>query len=428
MILRRPATPYIVCVVVACAALIGAAVRTAIARADEPAAREPEHATDASGWNEQGLALSTAGRYEEALEAFRKALSLAPDDPVVRQNVGLTRANWGVALLRLGKALEAERETRAAIEYVPDDPVVRLNLAECLDHRGYPDAAAKAVLDAAKRGPDVPSVQRKLGAVHYREGRLAEAVAAWDKAERLAPDKSIAERLERARSALALEQRLDHDLSSNFTIYFEMEKHAVLASLVLRELEEVHAVVQAELQAVARERLKVVLLSTEAFRESTGAHTWVAGLFDGQIRLPIKDAGDRRDELLRRARHEYVHAVLASLGRRAPSWLHEGLAQIHEGREPGEARRRVAAAAVKLPFDDLARSFAGKAEADRARVQYDTALAFTHWLREGELASGFRAAMQRLFQGETLEDAFGHSYDADLPTLYRRFIEALAPR
>lgn len=396
-----------------------------VARADEAAAAE---GLDAHGWNERGLELSAAARYEEALTAFNKALVLAPDDPVVRQNVGLTRANWGVALLREGKAVEAERETRAAIELVPDDPVVRLNLAECLDQRGYPDAAAKAVREAVARGPEVASVQRKLGAVNYREGRLAEAVVAWEKAQRLAPDKSVAERLERAKSSLALEQRLDHDISSNFTIYFEMEKHAVLASLVLRELEDVHAVVQAELQAVARERLKVVLLSTEEFREATGAHTWVAGLFDGQIRLPIKDAGDHQDELLRRVRHEYVHAVLAPLGRRAPSWLHEGLAQIHEGRDAEAARRRVAGAGEKLAFDDLTRSFASTADADRARVQYDTALAFTHWLREGELASGFRAAMQRLFQGETLEDAFRTSYDADLPTLYGRFLAALAPR
>ena len=380
----------------------------------------------ALSWNQRGLELSSKGQFEAALKAFHKADGLAPGDAIVKKNVALTHANWGVALLKAGKLEDAEAQTRLALKVLPDDPIVRLNLAECLDRRGYPARAAKQVLLAAKNGPEVAAVQRKLGAVHYREGRLAEAVAVWEKAVSLDPKHaSTKTRLGRAKASLALEKRLSYDVSANFTIYFEMEKHAVLASLVLRELEDAHQIVQTELQSTSRERLKVVLLSAEEFSAVTGAHTWVAGLFDGQIRLPVKDAGDKHEILLRTARHEYVHAVLAKLGRRAPSWLHEGLAQVHEGRPAKSARARLKATKVRLAYADLTRTFAATAKRDRARQQYDTALAFTAWLREGERTSAYSSALQALFAGASLEKAFQDAYDKTLPKLYEQFDASL---
>lgn len=377
--------------------------------------------------NDKGLLLAREGRFADAVRTFEEALVVAPDDDVIKKNLGRCAANLGADLLGKGDLVGAELATRKARDFIPEDPVVRLNLAACLEERGYPARAALEIRQALKLGPELPLAHDRMGALHYREGRIEEAVAEWETAARLAPpDKVLAERLANAKASIAAEARLTRQTSSHFEIRFDMEKHAVLASKVLQAMETAHGEVGAELQHFGQETLVIVLMPAAEFQELTGSHGWVAGLYDGRIRLPVKDAEQRETEILARARHEYVHSVLAPLGKRAPSWLHEGLAQVFERRSIAQARRRAASSAV-LPFASLAQSFAGTKSAETAGRQYDTALAFVGWLRDGARAAGFRAAMSALFDDKTLEDAFKFGYDAQLPDLYAQF-QASIPR
>jgi tetratricopeptide (TPR) repeat protein len=375
----------------------------------------------ANGLNEKGLRLAQEGRLEDAVRAFEAALGAAPDDETIKRNLGRCEANFGVELLGKGDLVGAELATRRARDLLPTDAVVRLNLAACLDERGYPARAAVEIKKALELGPEIALAHDRMGTLHYRDGRIEDAVAEWEKAASLAPpDKSLVERLASAKASIAAEARLTRQTSAHFEIRFDMEKHAVLASKVLQALEEAHGVVGAELQHFGQETLVVVLLPTDEFQSLTGAHGWVAGLYDGRIRLPVKDAEQREAEVLARARHEYVHSVLAPLGKRAPSWLHEGLAQVFERRSVAQATQRVRASEA-LPFASLAQSFAGTKSGDTARRQYDTALAFVSWLRDGPRAAGFRAAMSALFDDKSLDDAFKAGYDAPLPDLYAAF-------
>jgi hypothetical protein len=382
-------------------------------------------ASDAAGLNERALRLAEEGRLADAVQLLESALKASPGDETIRKNLGKFAANLGVQLLEKGDAASAEQATRRARDLLPSDPVVRLNLAACLEERGYPARAATEVRKAVELGPEVALAHDRLGTVLYREGHLEEAAAAWARAAQLSPgDTGIAERLARARASVAFEAKLTSQTSSHFEIRFDLARDAVLASKVLLAMEEAHGVVGADLQHFGQERLVVVLLPDDDFRELTGAHGWVAGLYDGRIRLPVKGADQREPEMLARARHEYVHSVLAPLGKRAPSWLHEGLAQVFEGRSVAQAMRRVAAA-DPIPFASLRDSFAATKSADRVRLQYDTALAFVHWLRDGERGGGFRATMRALFDDAALVPAFEEAYGAGPEALYEKFTESL---
>jgi hypothetical protein len=398
--------------VVACAAAVSAAV--ARAAPDSEAIR----------WNERGLTLTEERRHAEAVEAFRRAHDAAPEDDTIRRNLALARSNLAVRLLKEGDVERASEHAEEALELQPDDPIVVLNVAACLDERGYPARAAEHVRRARKIGHGVAHVHERMGAVHYREGNLKSAIEEWRLAIALDPEnEKLRTRLTRAKRSAAVEATLSQQLSAHFEVLHDAEG-AVLASLVLRELEDAYRVVNADLQNAPAAPVKVVLLSTEQFRETTGTNTWVAGLFDGRIRLPVKGVSEDRSALLARARHEYVHAALAPLGKRSPSWLHEGLAQIHEGRPVAPAQQRVARTRA-VPFDDLTRSFAATQAEAKARLQYDTALSFVAWLREGERGSSFRLAMQRLFEDVALDAAFQDAYGALLPDLYTRFQASL---
>jgi len=375
--------------------------------------------------NERGLLLTDEGRHLEAVEAFSRAYKQAPGDEVIRRNLALARSNLAVQLLGNGDLEKATHHASEALELAPSDPIVVLNLAACRDEQGYPAKAAELVRKARKIGAGVAHVRARMGAVLYREGDLPGAIEEWRAAVELAPgDAALAARLARAEKSAAVEKSLTVRLSTHFEVLHDA-KSAVLASFVLRELEDAHRVVGADIQSLPSRPVRVVLLSSEQFRSTTGTNTWVAGLYDGRIRLPVKGVSDRA-ALLARVRHEYVHAALSPLGKRAPSWLHEGIAQVHEGRSVTDAATRVRAASP-IPFADLTRSFAATRAESRARLQYDTALAFVAWLRAGPRGSQFRLAMQRLFEEWTLAKAFDEGYDASLPDLYGLF-QASLPR
>ncbi len=392
-----------------------------------PAAAAETLSPQAVRWNDEGIRLAEAGKHLEAIEAFRNALKEAPTDDTIMRNLALSRSNLSVWLLGRGEADRAAHQAEEARKLLPKDPIVLLNLAACREEQGYPHDAALLVAEARENGTREPLAYERWGMVLYREGRLEDAIAEWETAVRLGSRSSkLHSRLDRAKKALAVEQTLSRQHSSHFTVLHDATQ-TVLASHVLRTLEEAHRVVSADIQSAITRPLKVVLLSQEAFRASTGAHQWVAGLFDGQIRLPIKGVGTKQEELLKRARHEYVHAALAPLGRRAPSWLHEGLAQLHEGRDVRASAGRVRI--VKgLDYAQLIKPFASTADEGVARLQYDTSLAFVEWLRRGERGTSFRAALARLYEGERLEPSFQQAYDVSIAQLYASFQKSVRSR
>jgi len=388
-----------------------------------PAAALAAPSDEAVRHNERGLLLTGEGRHLEAVEAFRRAYKDAPSDDVIRRNLALARSNLAVQLLGEGELEHAAHHAEEALALAPADPIVVLNLAACRDEQGYPAKAAELVRAARKIGADVAHVRARMGAVLYREGDLPGAIEEWRAAVKLAPDDAaLVARLARAEKAAEVEAQLTPRPSTHFIVLHDAQS-AVLASHVLRELEDAHRVVGADIQSLPDRPVRVVLLSSEQFRATTGTNTWVAGLYDGRIRLPVKGVSDHT-ALLARARHEYVHAALSPLGKRAPSWLHEGIAQVHEGRPATDAATRVRRSAA-IPFEDLTRSFAATRAESWARLQYDTALAFVAWLRAGERGSQFRLAMRRLFEEWTLPKSFMDGYGASLPDLYDRFQTSL---
>ena len=86
-------------------------------------------------------------------------------------------------------------------------------------------------------------------------------------------------------------------------------------------------------------RVTVVLYTPERFREVTGAHEWVGGLFDRKIRLPIGDLSRERDRTEAAFRHEFVHVIVSEWAPQCPSLMNEGLAQLAEyGKGHGQER------------------------------------------------------------------------------------------
>ena len=106
----------------------------------------------------QGAALDQLGRYDEARQYYASALKIAPDEPSVLSNLGLSYV--------LSKDLaKAEEVLRKAYDHPDKDPRVRMNLAVVLGLEGREaeaESIAKADLPVEEANANVAELKRLM--------------------------------------------------------------------------------------------------------------------------------------------------------------------------------------------------------------------------------------------------------------------------
>ena len=213
------------------------------------------------------------------------------------------------------------------------------------------------------------------------------------------------------RTAEGLHEGFFQSQGAHFTILFDGPEDAALASRALEVLEAAYYRIGTALYTFPDHPITVILYTQQQFRDVTRAPEWAAGAYDGRIRIPIRGALDKPEELDRVLSHELAHAMIQAIAPRGvPTWLNEGLAVNFEPRGASWADTEVASSATRLPLTALTGDFAGKS-ADQARLAYaESAVVARRLLEEGggsavvaileDLSRGltFRAAVeQRLF-------------------------------
>jgi Flp pilus assembly protein TadD len=133
---------------------------------------ERAHTPDHPDWHilsVQGAALDELGRHDEAQHYYASALRLAPDEPTVLSNLGLSYA--------LARDLpKAEDTLRRAMAHTPVDPRVRQNLALVVGLRGR-YAEAETIARA-----DLPPEEAAANVAYLRE--VMAQPANWSKVPR----------------------------------------------------------------------------------------------------------------------------------------------------------------------------------------------------------------------------------------------------
>jgi len=139
-----------------------------------------EHPNDPKACSDLATQFKEVGRWEEAEQYYRRALSLDPDS-IVAQN-GLVQV-----LARTGRLAEAERilERMEAQEDAP--AYVSVNLAVVLMRRGDLVSAKEKLEAAVGRNPGEVVAHMYLGKVHERCADMARAGEAYRKAVELCP-------------------------------------------------------------------------------------------------------------------------------------------------------------------------------------------------------------------------------------------------
>ena len=132
-------------------------------------------------WLNLGNVLRDQCCYEQALEAYRQAHALDPDNPEARNSIGR-------ALHSMLEFEDAEREYRACIAAAPDYLIARYNLASVTMDLGRFVEAEAVCREIVARIPQAPNAHRLLGTALGHQSRLLEALACYERAARIAPD------------------------------------------------------------------------------------------------------------------------------------------------------------------------------------------------------------------------------------------------
>jgi tetratricopeptide (TPR) repeat protein len=128
-----------------------------------------------------GIALAAQGQFNEAIENFRKAIQIKPNDCDALNNLG-------IALAAQGRFDEAFENFRKAIQINPNDCDALDNLGTALAERGQFDEAIENYHKAIQINSNRPQTFFHLGTILGQSGRTREAVVQYREALRLNPN------------------------------------------------------------------------------------------------------------------------------------------------------------------------------------------------------------------------------------------------
>ena len=338
----------------------------ALALAASLATAAPSAAQDPMALARTGIAAIEDQRFGDALEVFTKAMALEPGD-----------ANFcfgaGVAAFMLGQNHVAQARFECALALNPS----------------YQPATVW------------------LGDLHYRAGRLEEAIAIYEAARQRSPSaNALQEQLAAWRKEHDLQRRFREVRTEHFTALFEAATDEPLAREVVERLEAAYWRVGKTLGVFPAEPVTVVLYTREEFRDITRLASWSVAAYDGRIRVPLGGVRDQREELDRVLSHEFVHAVVAMVGgRTVPAWVNEGLATVLEPAGPEDAEAPLLRTDERPPLSKLHRSFVRFSKRD-AEIAYASAARAVRRLLEQRGPAAIVALLEDLARGAPFASAF----------------------
>ncbi len=369
---------------------------------------------DAGDLNDQALAALKKGDHAEAIRLLGEARALLPLDETLRKNLAAVHARRGLLLAKKDEDEKALKDFKWATHYDPDQAAYRVNLALSYMSLKQFYEAKKEFERVLVKAPKNPDAQEHYGRLLYREGNLDGAIKAFKAALAADPKrKRVKTLLEKAERERKVESTMKKDIGANFAITFDGERSERVAREVMQLLESAYTVVGDALGHYPRERVQVILYTKEQFRAATEAKSWVGGLYDGKIRLPVRGLRGTEVQLKRTILHEYVHVVVRDLAPRCPIWLNEGLAQLLEGRSVVSSDRKAMAAESAgrlLEMKALRRPFSTIKKSEEAELAYAQSHSMVAWLSRNRGAGSFGDFLRAMKSGKTPDKAFEHAF------------------
>jgi tetratricopeptide (TPR) repeat protein len=155
-----------------------------------------DHPTDVRGFTLLGALQESQGDRNGAMDSYKKALAIQPDQPVAANNLAYLMVNTGQ---NLDVALSLAQVARRGM---PTSPSSADTLAWIYYQKGNYDSARDLLEDAVKIAPDNATVHYHLGMTYAKLSNSAGAVTQLKKAAALAPNTQTAKDADKELSLL----------------------------------------------------------------------------------------------------------------------------------------------------------------------------------------------------------------------------------
>jgi tetratricopeptide (TPR) repeat protein len=354
--------------------------------------------------------------------AFREA-----QDPPAPQAPSKPARRGGELQRSLQEGFEAlqarEFETASTLfwetlQATPDLDAARIGFALAEMALGRDGFALSAVLDGLTRNSESSQLNELLGDLRDREERVEDAVRSWRKAFELSPSDRLREKILKAERDLQASRDYDFATTSHFNVRYDGDVDLELAAAMMDYLEQQYFELADRFTHSPPQPITVLLYPSRQFREVTQAPESVAGLYDGKIRVPLGGLNKLNPAAERVLVHELTHAVVHSKSRGAcPRCLHEGLAQISEGK----TLRRAEKLTISKTLSEQ-----DPATWESAGFSYPIALALTEHLVDRRGFSGVLQVLELLGEGREVDAALEHVYGEGYSDVCRRWARAFA--
>ena len=317
----------------------------------------------------------------------------------------LEQAGWeAIDANRLPLATSIFKE---AISLDPKNAALRFGAGLAAFLQRHDGEAKQHLEQALVLDPKLSRARVPLAQVARRQGDFNEAIRLLEAAVAELPgDAGLRDTLDRWLRERELHERMRLTVGDFFTVSFEGPEDAQLAAQALESLTRAYWRVGDVFNAFPQKSVPVVLYTREQFRDITRSPQWASGAFDGIIRVPMRGAGEKGEDLDRVLAHEFAHALIRSLATRSlPTWLNEGLASVLESDDLGWATEIVEKVGKMPPLRRLAAPFSKFTGAEAAYAYAASAVAARRLLDE---AGGPAVAnlLRDLGDGVEFEEAF----------------------
>ena len=257
-----------------------------------------------------------------------------------------------------------------------------------------------------------------LGEIAWRNEKLDDAQAYWQKSASISPDPHVIEKLRSLKKEKGASDAYENATSRHFLIKYDGgNAEPNLVREINDYLEDVYQDLSNQFDTYPSSPFIVVLYPQRQYMNVTDAPAWSGGVNDGKIKLPVRGISSINDELKGVLTHELAHSfVNYKTSDNCPTWLQEGLAQHAEGQtvgSTGEEVLRKLAEEKRLPSFAKLGGFSGT-DSSTAQVLYLMSLSFTDYLLDRYPSYLMNSLLDELGKNAKFVEAFEDTYSMPL--------------
>jgi len=344
------------------------------------------------------------------LATLRRHAGAAPPDAERAREVAAELGRIGQGYLDIGESGRAVELLEEAYGLDEENGLVLANLTLAyVREENFPFARFYLELAEQRATKAPPEAYAALGKVYYAMNRLEDAVLAWEQFERLeGNDPVLLKHLARAKQELSLSRGQRALEAGRFTVFSDQAIPPEIVERVAESLAESHRE-QAPFLGAGLDSVQVVVLyAGRDYFSLVSVPEWVAGVFDGKIRVSMDPAQGLTPALEGVLSHELAHALVRKASAdRAPGWLHEGLAQWVEGKRllPADFREIFSGGRKPSSLEEMDGGLGRKSARSAARALYAEALGLVEYLVQFRGEGAVRCLLAEIAAGQPTDEA-----------------------